>query len=1305
MNKSYRSIWNPSLGCYVAAPESATAHSSGTSSARAVRSSCPARSRSVMALEPRILFDGAMLVTAVETDGEQAPESSAVENADTAEPDASEQPVATTGHPPATETSDDDTSEVAVTEETDEAAAQEVDAAAEEPPTPDTNASTDDDSDDDTDLATEPAPSARNEVVFVDGRVSDPGAFAADGREVVVLSTGQDGLTQIANALAGRTGVDAIHIVSHGSDGQLLLGSSAITADTIQTTQLTSLQLIGQALSADGDILIYACDYAAGADGLQAMDLIADITGADVAASTDATGHESLGGDWALEQSTGEIEAQSLDMASWEGELPAYTGDALATNLTLSGSATAVAPDTIRLTPNTGGQSGGAQSSFEIDLTEDFSLSFSVYLGTSDSGADGVTFIMHNDPDGALALGDTGGGLGAMGIANGVVIEFDTYNNGGPDLANDHTSIWDSDSGEVIVAAQDLGDIEDGTWYPVEVSWDAATETLSYSFNGVSMGSATGLLSAGRFGSGSTVHFGWTAATGGAMNEQAVRIDSFTGEVNFAPVATDDAFTVSEDGSTLLGQVLANDSDPEGGALSATPLNAVGSAGGSLGTDDSGNLVFLPGSSFDDLAAGETRDTTFTYTLHDEQGATATATITVTVQGANDAPDAQNDHYDVTEDGAYTLGSVRANDSDVDSSELWAEINTTEGSNGGTFTQDDAGNLIFIPGSAFDNLAAGETRDTSFSYVLHDSEGGQSSATVTVTVHGVNDAPVAEADQYVASEDAAMSLGRVTVNDTDVDGSELWADTSATGAGDQGGFFSFDDSGSLVFNPGTDFDDLGAGESRDTQFVYTLYDDLGASTTGTVTVTVLGANDNPVAQDDSFEADEDALQSLGSLTGNDSDADGDELQVVLPGVVTGSTGGRFWLDDSGSLIFDANGDFDDLASGDTRETSLTYSVTDGLGGSSEATVTVTVHGVTTDPGQDPPPQGGDETGVVPDSPTYPNQIVFVDARVPDPQAFALDGRELVILSTETDGLDQIASALAGRTGIEAIHIVSHGSEGTVTLGLGDINAGNVQAGQIQALQTIAQSLTVEADILIYACEFAGGQDGLNAMLLLSQYTQADVAASLFVTGSPTLGGNWSLEATVGSVEATALAPQNWNHLLDVPQAPQEPQVAPEQTQPQAPQRADATPVAKRFFLTPTDAAPQERSADGLRHMHTAAEPRALSLESPGTVRVQGLETALRERVAAVQPLLSDDVAPALPQADAQAPTNDTGLTPVWPVERPQIWSASQPWLDELAVEDAEADDAPQAAPGLRAQLSQWAQWGMGRPLTRAVARA
>ncbi|MDQ7745501.1 DUF4347 domain-containing protein [Hydrogenophaga pseudoflava] len=1280
MNKSYRSIWNPSLGCYVAAPESAMAHPAGTSSSRTVRSACPMRSRSALVLEPRILFDGAMLATAVETDSAEVPQAESADGHDAAGTTVSEPPVAASA----------DTSGANVTEEATDEATEEATGDTSEDTAQDAAAepATTDAAGDDTDVATAPEEAARTEVVFVDGRVSDPGAFAADGREVIVLSTGQDGMTQIASALAGRTGIDAIHIVSHGGDGYLSLGSGSITAETIQSTHLESLQLIGQALSAEGDILIYACDYAAGSEGLEAMGLIAEITGADVAASTDATGHESLGGDWALEQSTGEIETPSLDMAWWEGTLPAYSGSTLASNLALSGSATSVASDTISLTPNALSQSGAAQSSFEIDLGTDFNLSFSVYLGTSEAGADGVTFIMHNDPDGAQALGDMGGGLGAMGIANGVVIEFDTYFNGAPDLVNDHTSVWDSDSGEVLLAARDLINIETGMWYPVVVTWSAATETLSYSFNGFFMGSTSGLVSAGRFGSGSTVHFGWTAATGGAMNEQAVRINSFTGDINFAPVAVNDSFTASEDGATLLGQVLANDSDPEGGALSASPLNAVGSAGGSIGTDDSGNLVFIPGTAFDDLAVGQTRDTTFAYTLQDEQGATASATITVTVQGANDAPGAQDDHYDVAEDGGHTLGSVRANDSDIDSGEIWAEINTTEGSNGGSFSQDDSGNLIFVPGSSFDDLVAGETRDTSFSYVLYDSDGGQSAATVTVTVHGVNDAPVAEADLFVASEDAASSFGRVSVNDWDVDGTELWVDTSVSGTGDQGGFFSFDDSGSLVFNPGTDFDDLAAGESRDTRFVYTLYDDQGAGSTGTVTVTVLGANDNPVAQNDSFAADEDSALSLGSLAGNDSDVDGDGLSIVLPGTVEGSTGGRFWLDDSGSLIFDPEGDFDDLATGETRETSFTYTVVDGLGGSAEATVTVTVNGVTSDPVQDPPPPGGDETGVITEPPSYPNEIVFVDSRVPDPQAFALDGRELVILSSEADGLVQIASALAGRSGIETIHIVSHGSEGTVTLGLGDIDASNAQADQIAALQTIAQSLTVEADILVYACEFAGGEAGLNAMLLLSQYTQADVAASLFVTGSPSLGGNWSLEATVGSVEATALAPQNWNHLLDVPQAPQ---------------HAEATPVAKRFFLTPTDGNTQDRPADGLRHMHGGSDgPRALSPEATGAVRVQGLETVLRERVAAAQPLPSTDVAAAVPGIEVPAPAADAGHTTVWPLERTPVWVASPPWLEELATAGAETDETTHAAPGFRAQLGQFAQWGGGRPLTRAA---
>jgi hypothetical protein len=199
---------------------------------------------------------------------------------------------------------------------------------------------------------------------------------------------------------------------------------------------------------------------------------------------------------------------------------------------------------------------GAAQSTFEIHLDTDFVFEFAVYLGTDDAGADGITFVMHNDPAGAGAMGVMGGGLGALGIQNGVVIEFDTYDNGAPiDIASDHTAMWDSDSGATmndityLTGNTALGNIEDGNWHNVVVTWSAATQTLSYSFDGAAMGGASNLVSDGLFGGGDVVHFGWTGATGGAMNLQQVKLTSFTGSLNFAPVAVNDSSVSS---STLL---------------------------------------------------------------------------------------------------------------------------------------------------------------------------------------------------------------------------------------------------------------------------------------------------------------------------------------------------------------------------------------------------------------------------------------------------------------------------------------------------------------------------------------------------------------------------------------------------------------------------------------------------------------------------------------------------------------------------------------------------------------------------------
>ncbi|MFV3307729.1 Ig-like domain-containing protein [Pseudomonas sp. NY15181] len=162
-------------------------------------------------------------------------------------------------------------------------------------------------------LAAAPAGTSdsRHDVVFVDGQVNNYQQLLVNlkpGTEVVVLDPKGDGLKQIADYLGGRTGIDAIHVVSHGLPGQVTLGSVTLDRSTLEA-RAADLGSIGRSLDANGDILFYGCDVGSGAAGQAFIDRIAQLTGADVAASNDATGAASRGGDWALEVSSGAIEA------------------------------------------------------------------------------------------------------------------------------------------------------------------------------------------------------------------------------------------------------------------------------------------------------------------------------------------------------------------------------------------------------------------------------------------------------------------------------------------------------------------------------------------------------------------------------------------------------------------------------------------------------------------------------------------------------------------------------------------------------------------------------------------------------------------------------------------------------------------------------------------------------------------------------------------------------------------------------------------------------------------------------------
>ena len=177
------------------------------------------------------------------------------------------------------------------------------------------------------------------ELVFVDAAVADRETLLADlesqkaaGRDIEIIEIGadDDGISLITAALAARDGIDAVHLLTHGGEAQVRLGNTVLSE---ATQALRSAEIGGwrTALSADADLLIYGCDVGAGEDGRALVAALAALTGADVAASIDATGAALLEGNWVLEQRSGAIEAGALlsatAQADWQATLALLASD------------------------------------------------------------------------------------------------------------------------------------------------------------------------------------------------------------------------------------------------------------------------------------------------------------------------------------------------------------------------------------------------------------------------------------------------------------------------------------------------------------------------------------------------------------------------------------------------------------------------------------------------------------------------------------------------------------------------------------------------------------------------------------------------------------------------------------------------------------------------------------------------------------------------------------------------------------------------------------------------------------------
>jgi hypothetical protein len=156
------------------------------------------------------------------------------------------------------------------------------------------------------------------DLVVIDTRI--------DNYETIVLTeAGQSGVDAVTASLeqAGETGT--VRIFSHGDGGMFALGSDVVTTDTLSGELQSDIASWAGYLTEDADILVYGCNVAEDVDGIKLITRLAQITGADVAASDDPTGAADLGGDWELEEKIGEIAdpviTEGMTLAEYKGLL------------------------------------------------------------------------------------------------------------------------------------------------------------------------------------------------------------------------------------------------------------------------------------------------------------------------------------------------------------------------------------------------------------------------------------------------------------------------------------------------------------------------------------------------------------------------------------------------------------------------------------------------------------------------------------------------------------------------------------------------------------------------------------------------------------------------------------------------------------------------------------------------------------------------------------------------------------------------------------------------------------------------
>ncbi len=447
------------------------------------------------------------------------------------------------------------------------------------------------------------------------------------------------------------------------------------------------------------------------------------------------------------------------------------------------------------------------------------------------------------------------------------------------------------------------------------------------------------------------------------------------------------ALTPAQSAALLGAFSIVNGTTEAGGKVGVTSFDNDGTSG----TAGDGTVSWsydISDADIDFLGAGDSVELQFEVSITDGNGGSTTETVTITVTGTNDAPVVAAEdvtgaviELEVTPVGNLTdTGTISFTDVDLTDSHSIDQENivASDGALGtltaSVTTQTDtttgAGGVITwnysVAASAVEYLAQDETKVETFTITLNDGNGGLIERTISVTVTGTNDAPVISVEDPATQfeGDTGTPAGQtldlatlVTASDVDngempeIDPSSVQVVTAEGSDVTDAGLITINTDGTLSYDL-ADFDFLGASEAATFEISFNVVS--GTDTVPqTITLTINGENDDPVAVADTGLTDENSPLII-DLLANDTDVDTSDTltitaingtAVVAGGTVELSPGGAtVKLNADGTVTYDPNGEFDALVSGASATDSFTYTIEDISGASSTATVEVDILG-------------------------------------------------------------------------------------------------------------------------------------------------------------------------------------------------------------------------------------------------------------------------------------------------------------------------------------------------------------------------